>query len=266
MNELRLARKTISILLKDWVHYPNRLVMDIFLMFSRYGILMILYWYVFNLRGGSIANTTFAPVAWSVFFYFAFMTFRPRNIAREIMTDVQSGKVELFFSKPVSYIWHKIWWQIGMGSYPFAVMAVAGSLVLFAIVGIPSSMTAPIFVPTLILAFVGGSALSLLLYSIVGLTAFWIEDAKPVFWMIDKSIMILGGSYLPVAMFPPLMYKIAIYSPLGASQLVTHTVLDSWKNEWPILIAIQMAWVIVMFFAVWFIFSKARKNVSINGG
>ena len=235
-------------------------------MIARYGILIILYWHVFELRGGSIGNTTFAPVAWSMFFYFAFMTLRLRNIAREIMTDVQTGRVELLLSKPVSYIWHKLWWQIGSGLYSFIIMTTAGSLALFATIGIPSSMTAAVFLPTLALSFVGCCALSLVLYSIVGLLAFWIEDATPVFWMIDKSIMILGGSYLPIALFPPFMYEISIYSPFGASQLITHTLLDNWKNDWPKLIGIQMIWIVITSLAVWALFSKAQKNITINGG
>jgi ABC-2 type transport system permease protein len=266
MSELRLAQKTISVLVKDQLHYPNRLVLDTFIMIARYGVLIILYWYVFRLRGGSIDNTTFAPVAWSMFMYFALMTLRLRDVSRLIMEDVRSGKIETLFSKPISYLNYRIWWQVGTGAYSFLVMTGLGAIVLALAVGIPSTMTAAAFIPTLLITFIGCCLLSLAIYLTVGLLAFWIEDINPVFWIIDKAVMILGGSYLPIAFFPPLMYKIAVYSPFGASQFVTHTVLESWRVDWPSMIGIQLAWIIVLGAAVWVIFTQARKKISVNGG
>jgi ABC-2 type transport system permease protein len=147
-----------------------------------------------------------------MFFYFAFSTLRLRDISKSIMQDVQSGNVEVLFNKPVSYLGYRIWWQIGSGLYPFLVATILGSIALSLIVGVPATMTLPIFLPSVFLVFIGASVLSLVLYSIVGLLAFWIEEVNPVFWMVDKAVMILGGSYLPVALFPPFMYKLALYS------------------------------------------------------
>jgi ABC-2 type transport system permease protein len=182
------------------------------------------------------------------------------------MQDVQSGNVEVLFNKPVSYLMYRIWWQIGSGLYSFLVAAIFGTLALSLIVGVPATMTIGIFVPTVLLVLLCSSILSLILYSIVGLLAFWIEDVNPVFWIIDKAVMILGGSYLPVALFPPLMYKIALYSPFGASQFVTHTVYESWQSNWYNLIGIQLFWILALGFIMSILFAEARKRVSVNGG
>jgi len=108
--------------------------------------------------------------------------------------------------------------------------------------------------------------LSLIIYSIVGLLAFWVEDINPIFWVVDKAVMILGGSYLPVALFPKFMYNLALYSPFGASQFITHTVYDSWKTDWVLLIGLQLFWILVLGVALYLIFASARKKVSVNGG
>lgn len=266
MKEIRLATKIIRTLVKDRMQYPGRLIADTFALVARCGVLLILYWYVFKLNGGTINGTTYILVAWSMFFYFAFSTLRLRDISRTIMRDVQSGNVEVLFNKPVSYLGYRIWWQIGSGLYPFLVATVLGSIALWLIVGIPQSMTIGIFAPTMLLVFVGASILSLVLYSIVGLLAFWIEEINPVFWMVDKAVMILGGSYLPVALFPVFMYKLALYSPFGASQFVTHTVYDTWASEWYLLIGIQAFWIVVLGLVMGIMFKKAREKVSVNGG
>jgi ABC-type uncharacterized transport system permease subunit len=78
--------------------------------------------------------------------------------------------------------------------------------------------------------------------------------------------MILGGSYLPVALFPVFMYKLAIFSPFGASQFITHSVYDSWQSNWYMLLGIQLFWIIVLSLVAYVMFAKARQKVSINGG
>ncbi len=266
MKELRLASKIIKTLVKDRVHYPGRLVADTFTIIGRCGVLLLLYAYVFKLNGGVINGTGFTVVAWSMFFYFTFLVLSLSRIARNIAQDVQTGNIEVLFSKPVSYLLYRAWWQIGAGLYPFLVIASLGILVMGFMVGYPQTMTLSIFVPTLLAVFIGGVVLSLLVYTIVGMLAFWVEDVTPVLWIVDKAVMILGGSYLPVALFPDFMYKLATYSPFGASLFVTHTVYESWQNVWLKLVGIQIIWIIILGIAVTWMFSYAREKVFVNGG
>jgi len=266
MKTIRLGYKIIQTLVKDRVYYPNQLIFETISIIARFGILLLLYHYVFRLKNGVINGTTFEVIAWSMFFYFAFLVFRLRDIFRTIMQDVQSGNIEVLFSKPISYLAYRMWWQVGTGLYQFLVIAVVGGLTLALVVGLPSTMSAGLFIPTLIVAILLGGLLLLLTYTVVGLLAFWIEDVNPVYWIVDRAVMILGGSFLPIALFPDFMYKIALWSPFGASQFVTHTVYETWATEWLFKIGIQVFWVFVMTIVVAILFSKAREKVSVNGG
>jgi len=262
----RLEKKIVKTLIRDHVYYPERLITDTLNIIARFGVVLILYWYVFKLNGGTINNTTFQLTAWSMFFYFSFMIFRLRDVSRFIMQDVKSGNVEVLFSKPISYLSYRFWWQIGAGLYSFVLISVVGFIALYLIVGLPATMMIPIFIPSLILTFLFSVLISLFLYSIIGLLAFWVEDVNPIFWLVDKAVMILGGSYLPIALFPVIMYKLAVFSPFGASQFMTHTVYENWSQLWLNRISIQLFWVIITGLIVWLVFVKVRKRVSINGG
>lgn len=266
MKEIRLARKIITTLIKDRIQYPGRLFADTFGIIARCGVLLLLYAYVFRLNNGVINGTTFIVVAWSMFFYFSFSMLGLRGVANSIMKDVTSGHIEVFLSKPVTYLTYRAWWQVGAGAYPFLVTTTLGVIALIFTIGVPQTMTIALFLPTLFIVFICGILLTLLVYGVVGLLAFWIEDVQPVFWIIDKSVMILGGSYLPVALFPDLMYKIALYSPFGASVFVSHTVYESWATVWPKLIVVQLFWIAVLGFVVYWMFKRAVKKVSVNGG
>ena len=87
-----------------------------------------------------------------------------------------------------------------------------------------------------------------------------------MFWFVDKAVMILGCSYLPVALFPAFMFKIALWSPFGASQFVTHTVSESWQTNWYQLVGIQLFWIVLLGLIVYFMFERAKQKVSVNGG
>ena len=266
MKAIRLGSKILKTLVRDRMYYPGRLIVDTVSIITRCGVLLVLYWYVFRLNNGVINNTTFIVAAWSMFFYFAFSAFRLRDISRAIMQDVQSGNIEILFSKPISYLSYRMWWQVGAGLYSFLVISIIGALALSLIVGFPATMSVSIFIPTLVLVVLLGTLLSLFLYAIVGLLAFWIEDINPVFWIVDKAVMILGGSYLPVALFPDFMYKAALYSPFGASQFITHTVYETWATEWIMKIGIQIFWIFVVAIVAFILFARARERVSVNGG
>ena len=266
MKELRLAKKIIKTLIKDRINYPSRLLADTITISGRCIVLLLLYYYVFSFKGGIINNTTFMVSAWSIFFYFAFINLNLRNISRMIMADVQSGSIEVLFNKPISYLFYRSYWQIGAGLYSFLITSIFGGATLALVVGIPKTMTIGLFLPTIFLTFLMAVILSLLIYIIVGLLSFWIIDTDPIYWIVDKMVMILGGSYLPVALFPNFLYQISLYSPFGASQFITHTVYENWSQNWYFLIAIQILWILVLGFFAWLMFNKAKKKISVNGG
>jgi len=243
MKAIRLGSKIVHTLVRDHMYYPDRLLLDTITTVARCGILLLLYWYVFRLNNGTIHNVAFTVAAWSMFFYFAFSSLRLRDISRMIMQDVRSGNVEVLFSKPISYISYRMWWQVGTGLYQSIVIFIVGSGILFYTVGLPGVMSTYLFIPTFLLVVLLAVVLSLLIYTVVGLLAFWIEDINPIFWVVDKAVMILGGSYLPIALFPNTLYTVALWSPFGASQFISHTVHEAWAGEWMLKVGIQVLWV-----------------------
>lgn len=266
MRGIRLPVKIVKTLLKDRMYHPERLIADTVIMAIRCGLLLLLYAYVFRLRGGVISGVAYDVAAWNIFFYFIFSMLGLREIARFIMRDIRSGNVETLMSKPLSYLWYRIWWQVGSGLYSFLVTSVLGISALAFAVGIPDTMCTPLFVLTFLLIFIGSMVLTLALYGIVGLLAFWMEEINPVFWIVDKTVMVFGGAYLPVALFPHLMYQFAAYSPFGASRLVSHTAYESWGSDWQLLVSIQYFWAVIFVIVFWRMFMRASEKVSINGG
>ena len=168
-------------------------------------------------------------------------------------------------NKPINYLIISIFKVIGQGLYSFLFISISGSIIMILIFGLPK-VNYLLFVPTFIITFLLGQILSLIIYELIGLSAFFIEDNRPIHWVVDKFVMLLGGSYLPISMFPNFMKLIAFISPFGAINFATSTVYSSWDNEFMVRIIIQIIWIIISSFLLIFMYNKAKIKAMINGG
>ena len=265
MRKFRFSSKVIKIFMKNQIQNKTYIILDVFNMVSRCLVVFFLYGYVFSINGGSINVADYVSSLWSMFIYFCIMTFNIRKIYKNIMDEVRSGNVEMFINRPVNYLFLNFCKSIGQGLFSFLVISFIGSILMCIFVGIPV-LNMSIFIPTFIISFIFGGILSLILYSIVGVLAFFIQDVRPVYWIVDKFVMILGGSYLPVSMFPSFLKWMAYLSPFGAINFSTSCVLPSWESEFIYRIGLQVIWIIIFYFVLSFIYRKALEKSMVNGG
>lgn len=243
-----------------------RLLVDILSMLIRFGLLICLYYYFFEWNGGNVLGQDLKTVSWSFFFYFIFIMLNFRHVSRTMSREVNTGRVEMFLNKPYNYLLYKFSENLGNKFFPFLFNLLAMGSFMYLLFGFLPIMKSWLFVLTFPVTFILCVFLSYLIFAIIGILSFFIEDIMPIQWIIDKFIMVLGGSFLPVAFFPSYMKTLAIWTPFGASQFITHTVYDSWKTDWVKLVSIQLFWVLVLFCVMHLLYSLAIKKTSINGG
>jgi ABC-2 type transport system permease protein len=265
-KSFRLGGKIVWTLLKNSAYSSNQIFSDLLIFTSRCGILLLLYKCVYDFHGGDVNGASYQTIAWSIFLYFLLLGARMRSITDRIEEDVQSGRIEMLVNKPVSYLGYRLWSQIGESAYSFLILSPIMILAMVLFVGIPATMTSGFFILTVLLALVLGAILTLMVYGCLGILAFWIQDVTPIFWIVDKFMMVLGGSYLPIAFFPPVMYQIAVWSPFGAMQFVTHTVYANWPSKAGWMLGMQCLWILIFALLLEILYRKAREKLSVNGG
>lgn len=265
MKKIKFSLTVIKIFMKNQIQNRTYLLLDFFNMVSRCLIVFLLYGYVFKISGGSINGVDYTTTLWSMFIYFCIMILNVRRIDKFIMDDVKSGNVEMFLNKPVNYVALTFYKIIGQGIYSFAVISILGSIAMVLLVGVPE-LNLTIFIPTFIITFILGNILGLIVYSVIGLLSFFMQDIRPIHWITDKLVMVLGGSYLPVAFFPPFMKFLAFISPFGAINFTSSTVYSTGNNEFIIRILLQIGWIIVFGLLLVYVYKKAREKAMINGG
>lgn len=265
MKKIKFANTLVKIFMNNQMQDKTNLILDVFNMISRCLIVFLLYSYIFKINGGNINGVDYKTTMWSMFIYFCIMILNIRRLDNIIMTEVKSGNVEMFMNKPTSYLTISFFKVIGMGLFSFIFISVLGSIIMALTVGVPN-LNLKVFIPTFIITLVLGQILGLLIYGLIGLMAFFIQDTRPIHWIVDKFVMILGGSYLPISMFPKFMKVVAFTSPFGAINFASSTVYETWNNEFMIRIGLQLFWIVVFSLLLNYVYNKSKEKAMINGG
>lgn len=265
MKKTKFGLTIVRIFMKNQMQDKTNILLDVFNMVARCLIVFLLYSYIFKIKGGTVNGIDYKTTMWSMFIYFCIMTLSIRRVDDIIMRDVKSGNVEVYMNKPKSYLTINFLRVIGQGLFSFLFISLVGTLIMLLFIGIPK-VDLKLFIPTLIIVLFLGQLLGLILYGSIGLLAFFIQDVRPVHWIVDKLVMVLGGSYLPISMFPKFMKAFAFISPFGAVNFASSTVYESWKDEYLIRIGLQVLWIILFGLLLHFIYKKSKEKAMINGG
>ncbi len=230
-------------------------------------VLLLVYSFAFRYRGGHPVNgITLNAALWSMAIYFIVLSFDIRWLYREISQDIRLGTIEVKITKPYRYLFYHVAYNSGKGSASLLLVLLITIIVLMVLAGAPPvAFTLQVILAGALLLLLG-SIIAILLYSAIGLSAVWLHDADPLYWIMDKTIMLLGGSFVPVALFPSSVRWFAEHSPWGATMFITQIVNPDFVERWPQLLTSQLFWVVVMATITSMIAAQATKRLSIHGG
>lgn len=251
---------------KDVSESLLKIFSDLVITSMRFGITIWLYYYLFLYKGGTILGVNLQTVVWAMFLYFVFMYLNPRNMSTDIQKDIQTGKIEVILTKPVNYISYKLGEYLGNRFFTFVISSLIGVSLMVFFLGVPNNILSLNFLFTFPVVFILSFIISFELFVILGFLSFWMQDINPVRWILDKTVMILGGAYFPIVFFPDILKKISLYSPMGASQFVSYSAYSNWPVIYKKMFLIQFFWIIVLGFVLFYIQRKAFAKLSVNGG
>jgi ABC-2 type transport system permease protein len=136
-----------------------------------------------------------------------------RNIIWDIGADVRNGNISVHLSRPLSYMFAKFSNVLGRMLY----LAVFNVIPIFAVALVLYGFSFPQNIYQLVMTFIlsiNAFLIFLVLYFIIGLSAFWFMDVHGmVELMLTSSIRLLSGAVVPLWYFPDWLKKIAYLSP-----------------------------------------------------
>ncbi|MGH7162034.1 MAG: ABC transporter permease [Planctomycetota bacterium] len=183
----------------------------------------------------------------------------------DIERDVRSGDIAYALPRPASYVGVKVAEALGATVARAALLGAAGLLWAYLLAGgWPSDPRGLLLaLPACLLA----CAVSVLLHASIGVSAFWLQDASPLYWVWQKLTFILGGLLLPLEFYPRWLRSLAGWTPFSALLHGPGSLafgLDSARAAWlagrlalwGVLAAALLAWV----------YRRGLRVLDIHGG
>ncbi|MBE5736680.1 MAG: hypothetical protein E7356_04965 [Clostridiales bacterium] len=190
---------------------------------------------------------------------------RTNKIVRGISNEIKTGGITYKLNKPYNYYLYTI--SDFMSKSAFLVLFTVPTTIIIGLVfvGVPDGFVWYTIFPCA-LAIIMSIVISWAMYGIVGLLAFWIQDATPLYWVVSKTVMLLG-MFFPVDFFPTWLQPVIKYSPIyslmsGPASLVAQF---SWENFGRVIMA-QSVWLVVILCLGLLVFKIGKRRVASNGG
>jgi ABC-2 type transport system permease protein len=103
---------------------------------------------------------------------------------------------------------------------------------------------------------------------ILSLIGFWTTELSGLFWAKDSMIAILGGTYLPLWIYPPVLRQLLTFLPFqGISYTpVAIFVGQIGLSQLPRAFAVQIAWLVILAVGSRGLYASAMKKMAVQGG
>ena len=168
---------------------------------------------------------------------------------RQIQDEILDGSVTALLVRPVGYVALTAAQEIGRTAAKIAALAVPGAALAYWLTG-----TAPFgvaVVPAAAVSVLAGAANLLAMQVLVGLSTAWFGTARPVFFIAQKLMFVLGGLILPLDAYPAVLVKIAWLTPFPAMLYAPASVaLDPTWPHVAAMLAVQAFWLGLAWLAV----------------
>ncbi len=249
---------------QQWV-YRSEIVARAVQMVLFMGVFMALWTTAYGVSGqAELAGYSLAQMVW----YLAMtetVTLSTSRIFVEISEAVKAGDLAYTLARPLSYPFFQVANSLG-GSAPKLMLNLLTASAVVAL-----GIRQPAGSPAGLLAFLGLAGLALLLDALIavliGLTAFWIEEVNPVYWIYNKLLFTVGGLFLPLELFPEWLQRVVRWLPF---QFIAYTPARAFVAFEPggVLqgLAGQLAYIVAFTALVLLVWHRAQRRMVVHGG
>jgi ABC-2 type transport system permease protein len=185
-------------------------------------------------------------------------------IQLQMAEDIRRGDVAYQIARPASWLGARFAHGIGTMAVRAPVMLIVACVSAWLLVGVPSR-------PLGLLIAVGfgllGTAVMTIFHVAIGVTAFWLGDIMPAYWIWQKLVFVIGGMLLPLQFYPDLFVRLAMFTPFpmllaGPASFMTGA---------PLISSIRLAgalavWALIGCLVARAAFGRAVRTLQLNGG
>lgn len=232
-------------------------------------IIMIVFYnlwrYMYTNVNSTIAGYTLNQMIWYLICAeIIAMSMNGRHLVAGINNDIRSGKIAYMLTKPYNYYLYSVVNNMGEVIFKLSFIVLLTMPASMFLLGVEYLSFAMILPMTLSLVLAGLVASTF--YGVIGLSAFWTEDANPFYWMISKFFL-LFGVFFPPEFFPSSIKYIIEYSPIYSMFSGTAKLMSQFSWELFLKVTISQVFYTALFIGLGLlVYKKGVRRVNLNGG
>ncbi len=188
-----------------------------------------------------------------------------RATTRAYSNDIKSGKIAYQLNKPYNYYAYQVSSQAGVFLWKLIFLVPTAIFMGLVLLG-PIANFSIAFVLPLVLSMLSAVILTGIIYGTIGLLTFWIEEATPFTWIVQKFQM-LFGLFFPPEFFPVWMQPVIEYSPVYAMMSGPCKLMANFSWELFLRVSLTQIAYIALFVGLGIMLYKlGTKKVNVHGG
>lgn len=183
----------------------------------------------------------------------------------DIEADARSGDVAYRLPRPISYLGARLAEAAGAMATRLLSLGLAGVGLVLVMAGEWPREPAGLLLalPLGVLA----SVVNLLFVAAIGLSALWLHDASPVYWIWQKCAFVLGGLLLPLEIYPEWLRGVASWTPFPALMHGVGSSAFGWNPELALRTgAVLVGWGLVAAVLLAGVYRRGLRALDVGGG
>ena len=233
------------------------------------GFMLLLFLFILSRLWGTVLRESMegfdhSAVVWYFVITEGLMMATP-GLGQQINEEVRSGSFSAYLIRPCRYLLFHLSGYLGKTTLGLLINLGIGSAVALWLVGLPvvRLMQLPLSALTIVL----GLVINFLITMVIALSAFWVEDNEPFFWIYSKFQLILGGVLIPLDFFPALLRKVAASLPFSYIFYRPARLCVAFEiHEGVSVISGQLLWILLLGLLLQSLYDSGVKKVNVNGG
>ena len=163
---------------------------------------------------------------------------------RDIQDEIKNGGVAAYLVRPLGYVYLIAAQELGRMTAKMAALAPAAATLAFALTHeLPLELSAAL---PLSLSIAAGAGLLLAVQISIGLATAWLGTARPLFFISQKLMFVLGGLVVPLDAYPRALAAIAWLTPYPAMLYApASAAIDPTGAHTSDLLALQAVWLAI---------------------
>jgi ABC-2 type transport system permease protein len=188
-------------------------------------------------------------------------------IIEDVNNKVRSGDIVIDISRPVGFGSLMCSQAVGEGIAVFLTVSLPVAVIAHLIWGLVLPASVLVWCAFLV-SLVAGFLITFLIDYMIGLSAFWFTEVSGFYWSKGSIIAVLGGTYLPLWLYPPSLARILDWLPFKGISYTPLAILVGKieLSQVPAACGIQIIWLIVLLWLSRRIYNAVVKKLVVQGG